>query len=225
MENPIVCYNEQLIKMLEVMRAKGMTPERLEKLLKSRLFDNLCDPKANLDAREAVRMALELESVPRIFHYTINYDRPRLFEELVIAGRYDKVHPRITPESFPIEGKGVVEFEARYFCFDYDIPWEELKEEVRCAGGAAGPWKYAKIEHLLMHGIRYPEEQRKQAIVVSGSQIDTGGYHDRFGYPFIHDYSSVRRELDLHFPRYTSFFHSGLQRGLSFLAVREIQRP
>lgn len=214
MENPTVCYNKQLIEMLEVMRSRNVTPERLGKILDRKIFDAICNPNANLNNRETVRIALGLDSAPRIFRYTIDYRRPHLLEELIALGRYDYVHPEITPERFPIEGEGIVDFEDRYFCFDFEVDRWWLLEELRCASDTANPWELARIEHVLTHGALFPDEQRKAGCIIGvGSSTTISEWQ---GNPCLT--KNEGRSLDLSFN-----IHSDYPSGYGFLAVRKAQ--
>lgn len=55
--------DEQLTKMIETMKQQGMTPRRLNCLLGSGVFADVCDSNAHYGDREAVRAALKLGKV------------------------------------------------------------------------------------------------------------------------------------------------------------------
>jgi len=149
----------QLTKLIETMRQKQMTPERFNSLLSSGILADVLDPNACLGNREAVRTALGLGIlVCDVFRLTVDYGQS--LEQMIAAGHYDWVNSDITAKRFPIEGKGVVEFEGRYFHFNRGISSENAIKEIEAAS-----WKPAKIEHVLSHGKTSPEEQHKFPII------------------------------------------------------------
>jgi hypothetical protein len=97
-----------------------------------------------------------------VVDYTQNLDA------MIAAGKYDWKNTDITPERFPIVGKGRVEFEDTLFHFDCDISSEEAGKLI-VAADPTNPWELAKIENLLAYGARNPEEQRKFPIIGLGS--------------------------------------------------------
>jgi len=102
-----------------------------------------------------------------IFRLAVDYGK--LLAEMIAAGRYDWKNSDITARRFPIEGKGVVEFEARYFHPDYTISSDDAIATMNAG------WEPAKIEHILALGATFPDEQRKFPIVGLGSVAEVDG--------------------------------------------------
>ncbi len=103
----------------------------------------------------------------RIFRHKVDYDVPLI--EMISAGRYDLVGV-IAPELFPLEGRGVVEFEARYFNRNLNISTEDALQEIEEERNT-GLWLPARIENTLSHGATFPNEQRRLLIVGLGSIV------------------------------------------------------
>ena len=162
--------SQQLMATLKLLEDKGMTPKHFTALLASGILADVVDSNADLGNREAVRAALKLGTVmPETFRLTVDYSQS--LEAMIAAGQYDRKNSDIIPKHFPIEGSGIVEFEARYFCFNRRIFSEDVvKKEIEAAG-----WKAAKIEHLLSHRKTSPEEQSKFSIIGLGSVALVGG--------------------------------------------------
>ena len=89
-------------------------------------------------------------------------DYGQSLEQMIAAGRYDWKNGDITAKRFPVEGKGIIEFDARYFHFDRNIGSDEAKRLIEEDG-----WQVAKIEHVLSHGKTFPDEQRQYPSSVS----------------------------------------------------------
>ncbi|MBI4088541.1 hypothetical protein HY415_00365 [Candidatus Kaiserbacteria bacterium] len=147
-----------------------------------------------------------------LFRLTIDYGQP--FERMIAAGRYDWKNGDITAKRFPITGKGVVEFEGRYFHFNRYISSENAIQEIEAAD-TANPWSAAKIEHVLSHGTAFPEKQRKFPIIGLGSVAEVDG--DR-SVPGLDKYGS-ERGLGL------DWFDDDWDPICRFLAVREVSVP
>ena len=77
----------------------------------------------------------------------------------------DDIFFRLTVDygQYDIQGEGVVELEARYFCFNRGISSEDAIKETEAAG-----WEAAKIEHLLSHRKTFPGERLKFPIIGLG---------------------------------------------------------
>lgn len=104
---------------------------------------------------------------PRIFRHRVDYEM--LLAEMIFAGRYDLVN--ITrPELFPLEGRGIVEFEARYFNRNLLTSTEDALQQIE-EEGRVGLWLPARIENILSHGAAFPDEQRRLLIAGLGSII------------------------------------------------------
>ncbi|MDP3735332.1 MAG: hypothetical protein Q8R39_02805 [bacterium] len=193
------------------MRQKDMTPERFNRLLGSGIFADVCDVGACLDDRDAVRIALKLGVA--LFDQTVilavNYSQS--LDQMIATGHYDWVNGDITVKRFPIVGEGTVEFEARLFHFNRSMSSENAVERTRNAD-TTNPWEPAKIEHVLSFGAKYPEEQRKYAIIGLGSVAEVGGGR---GVPDLHR-TDAERNLNLR------WWGDGWDGRYRFLAVRKL---
>jgi len=172
----------QLTKFIETMRQKQMTQERFNSILGSGILADVLDPNADLGDRGAVRIALKLDEVTEdlknfptsdIFIITVDYSQS--LEQMITSGLYDWQNDNITAKRFPINGEGIVKYEARYFSFNHSISSENAVREIESAD-TTNPWLSAKIEHVLSHGKTFPEEQRKFPIIGLGSVAEIGGY-------------------------------------------------
>jgi len=149
----------QALQALNLINAKDPTAERLTALYESGILSDILDADLSKVERQAVRTALGLGILVRdVFRLTVDYGQS--LEQMIDAGHYDWVNSDITAKRFPIEGKGVVEFEGRYFHFNRGISSENAIKEIEAAS-----WKPAKIEHVLSHGKTSPEEQHKFPII------------------------------------------------------------
>ncbi|MCX6787096.1 MAG: hypothetical protein NTY93_01045 [Candidatus Kaiserbacteria bacterium] len=109
----------------------------------------------------------------KFFHITVDYRQ--LLEEMIDVGCYDWTNDEITTEFFPIEGKGIVEFEFHCHCYDSFLSSEEVIEKIKRENkrieqeNKGNPWSPGKIEHLLSLGASFPNEQCNGPIVGLGS--------------------------------------------------------
>jgi hypothetical protein len=196
----------QLMKAIRTMRQKGMTPERLNRILGSGIFADVCDVNADLGDREAVRAALKLGVyTPEMFRLNVGYYRYSL-SQMIIAGRYGIVSDNITDEYFPTTRLDDIALRARYFHFNRKLTAEAAIVEMRAEG-----WEPASIRCLLSHGMNHPEEQRKYRIVGLGSiAMINGSQH----VPALDEEGSERR-------LYLTWSDGGLDPDTRCLAVRE----
>lgn len=198
---------------LRLLDEKRMTHERFTTILGNGILADVLDPNADLGNRDAVRIALKLGAfMPDIFRLVVDYGKS--LEQMIAAGHYNWKNDNITTKRFPIEGEGVVEFEARYFNFDHNISSENAVEEIEQAD-KDNPWTPAKIEHTLALGASFPEEQRKFPIIGLGSVAKVNGYRR---VPDLRR-SGSDRDLDLY------WWGSGWYSGGRFLAVRKVSAP
>ena len=86
--------------------------------------------------------------------------------EMVKRGKYDWVSSGITPENFPLNGKGEVAAELVLVHFDKYVTSEQARARMKDQG-----LEPARIEHLLALGETNPELQRKFPIVALGSVV------------------------------------------------------
>lgn len=209
----ILMSGGQLLKVLTLLEQKGATPESVQRAIASGVLADVFDLAAKFDDRDALRAALKLGTlgtlVGDIFHLPVDYGQS--LEAMIAAGQYDWKNSDITAKRFPITGKGVVEFEARYFHFNRDISSENAIKEIEAAD-TKNPWSAAKIEHVLSHGKTFPEEQRKFPIIGLGSVAKVFG--DR-RVPVLRSDGS-QRNLDLR------WFGGGWPPIYRFLAVRKV---
>ena len=153
----------QLTKAIETMRQKCMTPERFNRLLSSGFFADVCEAGACLDNRDAFRAALKLDVVmPE--QIVISVDYGQTLAQMIVAGHYDWENDDISGKNFSVQGKGVVQYEAKLFHFNRGISSEQVVKEIKAAG-----WEPGKIEHVLSFGAKFPEEQRKYPVIGLGS--------------------------------------------------------
>lgn len=138
------------------------------------------------------------------FLLTVDYGQS--LEQMIAAGQYDWKDDNITARHFPITGKGVVEFEGRYFHFNRKISSENSVKEIE-QEDTANPWMPSKIEHVLSHGKTFPEEQRKFPIV--------GGAHGSRPGPFLCSVGSGRHLV-------LPWFGHDWDSHSRFLAVRKV---
>lgn len=82
---------------------------------------------------------------------------------MVVDGQYDG-RENYSVYDYSAKGEGIASYEACYFCFNRGISREDAIKEIEQAG-----WFPAKIEHLLLFGATYPEEQRQLEIIALGA--------------------------------------------------------
>lgn len=157
--------SQQLTAFLNLLKAKKTKPDRFTAILGSGILADVLDSDADLSNRDVVRKAL---GISKVFRFKVDYEQSP--EQMIAAGRYGDVSNNIA-KRFPIHGKGVVEFEARYFfCNGHGACWEKVAEDIE-QKDTTNPWMPAKFEHVLSHGKTFPEEQRKFGIVGLGTKI------------------------------------------------------
>lgn len=131
-------------------------------------FDEMLDALQLVIEGKAPIVPTLAVSIAEIFRLAVDYSQS--LEQMIATGRYDWTNSDITAKRFPITGKGIMEFEARYFRFNRNISSEKAIEAMAEEG-----WEPAKIEHLLCFGEKYPDEQRKFPIVALGSVAEVDG--------------------------------------------------
>jgi hypothetical protein len=196
----------QLTKFCELLKQKGVTPDRFQLVLGSGILSDVFEPKATPFNRSAIRQALGLGPVlSTLVRLVVDYGQN--IEVMIAAGRYDYKNDDIIVKQFPIEGKGTVEFEATLINFDRSILSEDAKRKIEEAD-----WEVGKIEHMLAYGANYPEEQRKFPIIGLGS---VGRVRGCRYVPYLFRSVSFRR-LDL------GWWDGDWGAGCRFLAVRKV---
>jgi len=105
----------------------------------------------------------------------LSVDYGRSLEQMIAAGQYDWTNSDITAKRFPVQGVGIVQYEAKLFHFDRSTASQDNVDAIK-ADDPANPWEPGKIEHLLSFGEKYPEEQRKYPIVALGSVASVYGF-------------------------------------------------
>lgn len=98
-------------------------------------------------------------------------DYAESLEEMIAAGNYDWKNSDITPEHFPILGKGKVELKPHLIHFNRVIDSDDVLKSPEMIGKRPG-----KIEELLAFGKTYPEMQRKFPVVALGSVAGLDGH-------------------------------------------------
>lgn len=95
---------------------------------------------------------------------SVAVDYSQSLNQMIDAGKYDEIHPDITPRNFRLTGAGYRAVELRLVEFEDGIAlWDAvtLMKREGCRPGT--------IEELLALGSSRPELQRKKAIVALGS--------------------------------------------------------
>ena len=151
--------------------------------------------------------AESLVLIDDVFRLTVDYGQS--LEQMIAAGRYDWKNSDITKERFPIEGKGLAEFEARYF--DFDISSEGAVDAIK-QEDENNPWSPAKIEHVCSLGSTFPDEQRKFPIIGLGSVAEVNDYRS---VPCLYRGASERY-------LYLCWWHDDCYPVCRFLAVRKV---
>ena len=130
--------------------------------------------------------------------FRLNVDYRKSLKQMVAAGCYDQKEDGITVKHFSPIGKGIIEFEARYFHFHGNTFPENLVKRIEQAD-KGNSWLPAKIEHLLQFGAAFPEEQRKFPIIGLGSvaEIVTVRGMDRYVPVLNYRKSNSKRALEL----------------------------
>ena len=101
----------------------------------------------------------------------VDYDLS--LQEMIAAGQYDLVNDDITPERFPVIGKGVMQLIPQLVHFNRNISSDDAEKELDKKG-----LRPATLAELLAFGKTYPEVQRKFPVVALGSVAEING--DRF---------------------------------------------
>jgi hypothetical protein len=106
----------------------------------------------------------------------ITIDYGMSLDDMIDAGTYYSSTGYITARRFPVQGEGVVQYQAKLFRFDRYISSEHAVAAIK-ADDRHNPWEPAKIEGLLEYGAANPEEQRKYPIIALGSVAEVRGDH------------------------------------------------
>ncbi len=137
----------------KAIRDRGGTEKDLERLVKDKaLVDRVADA------------ILWSRSPTPVLSLTVNYGQT--LKEMLRRGKYDWVHPDITKEHFPIEGKGKKRVTLELVHFARPMTSKEVEKEFLARGITPG-----KIEHLLSLGLtpRTRDLQRQFPIIAPGS--------------------------------------------------------
>lgn len=199
---------------LTILEQQGLSADNYRALHDGFLADLAKAAKAGtLPDRQTFRRLLSLGPIIfGTFCFAVDYDRG--LNALIEEGEYDGKDKNITPEFFPIIGKGLVEFEGglvHFGCSTEGEPNMKAIEEV----DPANPWRAASIEHLLAFGAKFPDEQRKYPIAALGS---VAYVHERGRQvPELWEYCGGR-QLSLY------WFAGRWGGNYRFLAVREVKR-
>ncbi|KKW43171.1 MAG: hypothetical protein UY93_C0004G0023 [Parcubacteria group bacterium GW2011_GWA1_56_13] len=148
-------------------------------------------------------------NMPDTWHLWVDYEQS--LQMMLMAGHYDLKFGDFPPRLFPLEGKGRVEFEARYFSFEGRMSTQSVVEWI-AHGNGIGFWSPARVEHLFSHGAAFPNEQRKFSIVGLGSIVNTNSKNYA---PVLHG-SSFERVVAL------GWCDNDWPADIRFLAVRRI---
>jgi hypothetical protein len=138
----------------------------------------------------------------------ITIDYGMSLEDMIAAGKYNWKNIYIKAKKFPVQGEGVVQYQAKLFRFDRYISSEHAVAAIK-ASHRKTRWEPAKIEHLLAYGAKNPEEQRQYPIVGLGSVAEV---HGSRRVPFL----DAERGLSL------DWWDGGWDGDFRFLAVRKL---
>jgi hypothetical protein len=141
----------------------------------------------------------------------ITIDYGMSLDGMIDAGTYYSTAGCITARRFPVQGEGVVQYQAKLFHFGRPISSEDAIAATRAYDGR-NPWEPAKIEGLLAYGATSPEEQHNYPVVALGSVAEVRG---RRSVPFLYE-DGNGRSLDLH------WWGNGWVAHCRFLAVRKL---
>ena len=141
----------------------------------------------------------------------ITVDYGMSLDDMIDAGTYYSSAGYITAKRFPVQGEGVVQYQATLFHFDRRISSEDAVAAIK-ADDRQNPWEPAKIEGLLAYGAKNPEEQRRYPIVGLGSVVRVLG--DR-SVPCLY-WHTAERSLDL------GLWDDGWDGFCRFLAVHKL---
>ena len=97
-----------------------------------------------------------------VFHVTVDYTKS--IAEMVRANNFDWVNNDVTDEHFPVKGSGQAELEFKVHDFGGYINGEDAIAEADKMG-----FRVAEPIEGLVFAVKYPDEQRKNPIVVLGS--------------------------------------------------------
>lgn len=157
----------QSVQVLDLVRAKETSLEKLQTTLESGLLSDLLDADVAEVDRDKFRAFLGLSPVK----FTTTVDCGMTLEQMIAAGNYDWVNPDITPERFPIKGTTRREEEPELVHFNRDISSDDAIAELDKRN-----MEPADIVDLLAFGAKYPDIQRKFPVVALGSVAGVHGY-------------------------------------------------
>lgn len=159
---------------LVILEQQGLSADNYKTLHDGYLADLAKAAKAGtLPDRKIFREMLKLGPIMTdTFRFAVDYDRGLAL--MIDDGHYDWKNGDITPERFPIKGKGIVEFEG---CLVHFGRGTESAANVKAIEEAdqVDPWSAGAIEHLLAFGAKFPQEQRKFPIIALGSVVSING--------------------------------------------------
>lgn len=143
----------QLTKIFGIAEDKGLVSDNTQIALANGTY---------ADFTEAIAYGLHIDRVAFRKFLGLS-DQDNYLMKLIAMGKYDEVHPEITPRYFPIVDMPDLKDE-RLFHFDRGILSEDAAEEMRSEG-----YRPASTAEKLIYGARNPEHQRSYHIVALGS--------------------------------------------------------
>lgn len=146
----------------------GMLVEHVPELTSAERQKWIENPSA---LASALAKALRSEAAGEYKTLTVPADIP--LTRRIAVGRYSWVNENITKVNFPHDPMSVGECEWKMVHFE-----QETSSEDALAAIKVSDWVPATIEHLLVFGKKYPEEQKKYPIVALGSWCTVDG--DRY---------------------------------------------
>ena len=129
--------------------------------------------KGVVPTRNMFRAKLGLNPIVETFRFTVDYRMS--LAQMIEAGRYDSIDTGINLDRFPMMGRAKSEWEGSLIHFDRTIDCDsadiDLGQIARIASRNTDyPWSAGAAEHLLAFGVQLPEEQKKFAIIATGSR-------------------------------------------------------
>lgn len=103
-----------------------------------------------------------LDGLESVSPLVVDYDS--YLGAMIRAGCYDLIDPRIRPENFPINRRGKEHVVARPVLFDGLISSGDAILRLLWMG-----LKPATLPELLAYGAKFPDEQRKHAVIALGT--------------------------------------------------------
>lgn len=156
----------QLMKFVETAEQKGMTPAKFQNLLGSGLPADLMEADPSAINRDDFRKFLGLS--PLEFYALVNFGLT--LTQMIAEAHFDWVNDNITPERFPVVGRGTKKYKFKIYEPKRNISSEDATERMRSDGFPA-----ARHEVGLAFAREFPNEQLKRPIALLGLSAEWRG--------------------------------------------------